>query len=100
MANGDLPVLLLTELLYANSTWDNARSHYLGYSDQIPQSAINHFFLAISLWMTSAAIIQESVKTLPQSPPKMTNELGIPIRGDGLWHSMQMHNFFKEQIGH
>ena len=50
--------------------------------------------------MTSVAIIQGSVKTLPQSPLEVTNELGIPIRGDGLWHSMQTHNFLKEQIGH
>ena len=48
--------------------------------------------------MTSAAVIQGSVKTLPQSLPEVTNELGILVRGDGLWHSMQMHNFFKEQI--
>ena len=50
--------------------------------------------------MTSAAVIQGSVKTLPQSLPEVTNELGILVRGDGLWHSMQMPNFFKEQIGH
>ena len=37
MANGDLPVLLLTELLYANSAWDNARSHYLGFLLEIHQ---------------------------------------------------------------
>ena len=104
MTNGDLPVLLLTELLYANSAWDNARSHYLVFSPEIHRirfsKAINHFCLAISLRMTSAAVIQGSVKTLPQSPPKVTNELGIPIRGDGLWHSMQTHNFVKEQIDH
>ena len=45
--------------------------------------------------MTGAAIIQGSVKTLPQGPPEVTDELGIPVRGDGLWHSMQTHNFFK-----
>ena len=50
--------------------------------------------------MISAAVIQGSVKTLPQSPPEVTNELGIPIKGDGLWHSMQTHNLLKEQIGH
>ena len=50
--------------------------------------------------MTSTAVIQGSVKTLPQSLPEVTNELGIPIRGDGLWYSMQTHNFLKEQIGH
>ena len=50
--------------------------------------------------MTSTAVIQGSVKMLPQGLPKETDELGIIIRGDGLWHSMQTHNFFKEQIGH
>ena len=45
--------------------------------------------------MTGVAIIQGSVKTLPQGPLEVTDELGIPVRGDGLWHSMQMHNFFK-----
>ena len=50
--------------------------------------------------MTGAATIQGSVKTLPQSPPEVTNELGILIRGDGLWHSMQTHNFLKKQIGY
>ena len=37
---------------------------------------------------------------LPPGPPEVTDELGISVRGDGLWHSMQTHNFFKEQIGH
>ena len=50
--------------------------------------------------MTGAAIIQGSVKTLPQGPPEVTNELRILVRGDGLWHSMQMHNIFKEYISH
>ena len=52
--------------------------------DQIPQNAIHHFCLAINLRMASAAVIQESVKTLPQSPLELTNELGIPVKGDGL----------------
>jgi len=46
--------------------------------------------------MTGAGVIQGSVKTLPQSLPEVTNELGIPVRGDGLWHSIQTHNFFKK----
>ena len=50
--------------------------------------------------MIGAAIILGSVKTLPQSLPKVTNELGIPVKGDGLWHSMQTHNFFEEQISY
>ena len=50
--------------------------------------------------MTGAAVIQGSVKMLPQGPPEVTDELDILVRGDGLWHSMQIHNFFKEQIGH
>ena len=50
--------------------------------------------------MIGAVVIQGSVKTLPQGPPEMIDELVISVRGDGFWHSMQMHNFFKEQIGH
>ena len=50
--------------------------------------------------MIGATIIQGSVKTLPQYPQKVTDELGILIKGDGLWHPMQAHNFFTEQIGH
>ena len=64
--------------------------------DQIPQSAINHFCLVISLRMISVAVIQGSVKMLPQGPPEVTDELDILVRGDGLWHSMQTHNFFKK----
>ena len=48
--------------------------------------------------MISAIVIQGSVKTLPQGPPEVTDELGILVRDDGLWHSMQTHNFFKEKI--
>ena len=50
--------------------------------------------------MTGVSVIQGSVKTLPQGPPEVTDELDILVRGYGLWHSMQIHNFFKEQIGH
>ena len=50
--------------------------------------------------MTGAAIIQGIVKMLPQGPLEVTDELGILVKGDGLWHSMQTHNFFKEQISH
>ena len=67
--------------------------------DQIPQSTINHFCMATSLRITSTIVIQ-GVKMLPQNSPEVTNELGIPVKGDGLWHSMQTHNFFKEKIGH
>ena len=50
--------------------------------------------------MTGATIIQGSVKMLPQGLPKVIDELGIPVRGDGIWHPIQAHNFFKKQIGH
>ena len=50
--------------------------------------------------MTGAAVIQGSVKTLLQGSPEVTDELRIMVRGDGLWHSMQTHNFFKEYISH
>ena len=46
--------------------------------------------------MTGVVVIQGSVKMLPQGPLEMTNELNISVGGDGLWHSMQAHNFFKE----
>ena len=45
---------------------------------------INHFYLAICLGMTSAAIIKGSAKSLPQCPPKVSDELGITVTGDGL----------------
>jgi len=48
--------------------------------------------------MISAAVIQGSVKMLPQGHPEVTNELGIPVRGNGLWHSMQMHNFLNNRL--
>ena len=46
------------------------------------------FCLAINMRMTSAVVIQGSVKTFTQGLPKVINELGIPVKDDGLWHSM------------
>ena len=48
--------------------------------------------------MTGATVIQGSVKTFPQGLLEVTDELGILIRGDGLWHPMQAHNFFKNKL--
>ena len=48
--------------------------------------------------MTGATVIQGSVKTFPQGLLEMIDELGILIKGDGLWHPMQAHNFFKNKL--
>ena len=50
--------------------------------------------------MTSVAVIKGCVKLPPKNPPKVTEELGIAIKGDGLGHSMQTHYLFEEQIGY
>ena len=50
--------------------------------------------------MTSAIVLKECVKPPPQSPPKVTEELGITVKRDGLGHSMQTHYLFEEQIGY
>jgi hypothetical protein len=57
-------------------------------TQQRRQSSIYYFSLTIRLWMTGSRKQQLGSQLSPQSLPKVTQKLGIPIRNNGPRHAM------------
>ena len=52
-------------------------------SKQLDHCLVDHFCLAICLWIKGCAFLQFGVQQFPQTRPKLPNKLGVSIRYNG-----------------
>ena len=76
----------------------NAFAHQT--SKQSSKSLVSDFGLSIRLRMVGGTIQELSTKESPQTPPKVTKKLCVPIRHNALWNTIKLNNFLEVEVGY